>query len=97
MLIFSLMAQQVIEDAVTLLDGSQQQIWTAWPSNFARIRGPGDSRDDGEGPLPADVVNVVLSALEARKDECRRAIVRSGLSEDHISDLDNHLTHIRAI
>ncbi len=97
MLIFSPMARQVIEDAVTLLDGSQQQIWTSWSSNRTRIRGPGDSRDDGEGPLPADIVNVVFSALDARKERYRHAIGQPGMSEDDISDLDNDLTHIRAI
>lgn len=97
MLIFSAKARQLIDSAVTLLGPSQQQVWLMWSSQYPRVRGPLDAADDRQGPTPSDVVDVVLAALEAQDAQMRRRLSAPGLSDDDVSDLDNDLTHLRAV
>ena len=97
MLIFSPKARQLVDEAVMLLDQSQRRAWLAWSSEHDVSRGAGDQRDNGKGALPPEVVNAVLTALEAKKDRLRQRLRTPNLSEDEISDLDNDLTHVRSV
>ena len=97
MLIFSANARQLIDNAVASLDEPRQKAWRTWIAQQPVRRSAGDPLDDERGPLPAEIVNIVLSALEAMRDNLRRQLSAPGLSEDDISDLDNDVSHISSV
>jgi len=82
---------------VTFLDASQQQVWAAWSAEHPDMRGPGQPADDKQGPLQSEVVDVVLAALEAHRTQMEGLRRDPTLSEDDVSDLDNDISHVRAV
>lgn len=97
MLLLSESARQLIDAAVENLgDPARKQVWTAWANAHPRRRRAGDPWDDGDAPLPRDVVAVVLLAL-SEMGRRTRSRLDDPSSEDAISDIDNDLSHIKAI
>jgi len=97
MLIFSSKARQLIDNAVLFLHPAERQVWIAWAAEHPHGRGPGESSDDGRGPLPAELIDVLLAALEAKRSHMTASFEKRTLSEDEISDLDNDLSHLRSV
>jgi hypothetical protein len=97
MLIFSPTARQLIDNAVLSLHPADRQIWVVWSAEHPHGRGPGEPADDERGPLPAELVDVLLAALEAKRSHMAGLFDKRTLSEDEISDLDNDLSHLRAV
>jgi hypothetical protein len=97
MLIFSPKAKQTIDYAMRLLPASQQVLWANWSESHPYTRGPNQPWDDNRGPLPDDLVSVVLHALEKQKAEYRRMLKEPGISEDDALDIEGDLTHVKAV
>jgi hypothetical protein len=98
MLTFSPLARQVIDAAVAELpNASQRAIWTDWAREHATERRIGGPADDDKGPLPGEVANIVLAALESMSARLRLRLAEPAISEDEISDLDNELSRIRSV
>jgi hypothetical protein len=94
---FTAKARQLIDDAVTLLPPPQTLAWAAWAAAHPDIRLAGGTATGGTERLPREMADIVLAALAAKAVEMRRMIAEPGLSEDAISDLDNDLSHLRAV
>jgi hypothetical protein len=93
MTIFSAKARQLIDAGVSLLPAAQTKVWATWAAAHPETRQAGASSAD----VPRELADTVLAALAAKAAQMRQLIDRPGLSEDAISDLDNDLTHLRAV
>jgi hypothetical protein len=97
MLLLSQGARQLIDAAVEELgDPTRKEVWRAWAAAHPRARRAGDFWDDGGPPLPHDVVEAALLALNEATRR-KRSRIEAASSEDEISDLDNDLSHIKAV
>jgi hypothetical protein len=98
MLIFSPKARQLIERAVSnFTDPSRATIWRTWADANPNVRRAGEPWDDGGPPLPDEVVDTALLALDRMENSFIRRKEAVNLSEDEISDLDNDLGHLHAV
>jgi hypothetical protein len=97
MMLLSQGARRLIEVAVDELgDPARKEVWRTWSTANPRVRRAGDPWDDTEAPVPSDVVAIALFALDemARRKRIR---VEIASTEDEISELDNDLSHIKAV
>jgi hypothetical protein len=90
MLILSAKARQLIDAAVEYLDPQQGQLWLKWSSGSGGTQG-------GDVPPPRDALDVALAALEAEEARMQQRRSDPGLSDEEVSDLDNDLSHLRAV
>ena len=98
MLIFSPKARQLIDLAVsTFVDPRRAAVWKSWAKINPKMRLSGEPWDDGGPPLPNDVVETALLALDQMEGSIQHEKENKGLSEDDISYLDNDLSHIHAV
>lgn len=98
MLIFSANARRLIDRAVAaFVEPPRAAIWQKWAEGNPGIRGPGDPWDDGGDPLPRDVVETALLALDRMEGDIERRKTAPNLSEDELSDLDNDLSQLHAV
>ena len=98
MLIFSANARRLIDRAVAaFVEPVRAAIWQKWAATNPRTRGPGDPWDDGGEPLPRDVVETALLALNRMEGDIQRRKEPPNLSEDAVSDLDNDLSQLHAV
>jgi hypothetical protein len=93
MTVFSAKARQLIDDGVTLLAPPQTKAWATWSNANPEARLTGVA----SGEVPRELAEIVLAALAAKAAQMRQLIDQPGLSEDTVSDLDNDLTHLRAV
>jgi hypothetical protein len=93
MTVFSAKARQLIDDAVALLPSPQTRAWTTWAAAHPEAR----QADTARREVPHDLAPIVLAALAAKAAQLRQLIDQPGMSEDAISDLDNDLSHLRAV
>jgi hypothetical protein len=97
MLLFSPGGRRVIEVAVDqFADPPGKRIWHAWARQHTRVRRAGDPWDDGGAPLPRDVVETVLFALNEMA-RAKRHERESARTEDDVASLDNDLSRIKAV
>jgi hypothetical protein len=94
MLILSAKARQLIDGAVAHLDPRRQRVWSNWSSAHPVPSGPHDVSHE---PPPRDALDVVMAALEAQDAQLRQRLSDPNISEDDVSDLDNDLSHLRAV
>jgi hypothetical protein len=98
MLIFSPKARHLIDRAVSnFTEPSRAAIWRAWADANPRVRRSGEPWDDGGPPLPDDVVDTALLALDRMENSFTRRKEMPNVSEDEASDLDNDLSHLHAV
>jgi hypothetical protein len=98
MLIFSVGERQLINMAINAHgNDAQRAIWRGWASAHPVRHGPADPFDDGTGPFPADVAEVIRSVLNQMFDALHRRGSSGGLSEDELADLSNDLSSIRSV
>ena len=98
MLIFSPKARQLVDWAVAnFTEPPRIAIWKAWANDNLRVRRAGEPWDDGGPPLPGDVVEIALLALDRMEGSLENQKLQATLSEDEISDLDNDLSHLHAV
>jgi hypothetical protein len=98
MLLFSAKARQLLDNAVNALpDVSRRAVWRTWASEHPYFRQPDGPADDGGPPLPGDVADVALYALQEMADSKTNRRTASNISEDEAADLENDLTYIRAV
>jgi|GEM_PF-1673962 hypothetical protein len=97
MLLFSPGGRQVIDAAVAQFeDPHGREVWQRWAAQNPRTRRAGDPWDDGGPPLPHEIVEVALRALDclARAKSLAR---EHPSSEDEIAAIDNDLSRIKAV
>jgi hypothetical protein len=99
MVIFTVGERELIERAVDRFgDDRQRLVWRSWARAHPRVRrGPADQWDDGEGPIPPPVAEVVGSSLDQLFEVKAQEAKLSVLSEDDLADLSNDLTEIRSL
>ena len=98
MLIFSPTARQLIDEAVAELPSEAlRAIWTSWTREHPAVRQIGTWADDGRGPFPREVLNIVFAALEGMSARLRLQRAEPTVSEDEIADLENDLSRIRSV
>jgi hypothetical protein len=97
MLLFSPSGRRIIEVAVDQLgDPRRQKIWQAWAKQNPRVRRAGDPWDDGGTPLPGEVVETALLALNEMA-RAKRHERESARTEDDAASLDHDLSRIKAV
>jgi hypothetical protein len=98
MLIFSPKARELVDLGFTnFTEPPRIAIWKAWADANPRVRRAGEPWDDGGPPLPGDVVEIALIALDKMEGSLKNQKLQPTLSEDDISDLDNDLSHLHAV
>jgi hypothetical protein len=99
MLIFTLKARRLINQAVNAFGNDHQRlVWRTWASAHPDIRrGPADPYDDGAGALSPEVATVARTVLNQLFDATQRRLGSSSLSEDDIADISNDLAFIRSV
>lgn len=98
MLNLSPLARQLIDEGVAALPNPQhRRVWTNWTREHPKARRPDDPLDDGRGPFPHEILNIILAALEHVSTKLLSQRARPALSEDEIADLDNDLSYVRSV
>jgi hypothetical protein len=73
MLLFSPKAKRVIDYAVwTLPDDRKRRAWQSWAISHHIVRQAGDPTNDGRAPMPPDIAQIVLAALDRMATTLRR-------------------------
>jgi hypothetical protein len=102
MVAFSPSALRLLNAAVAqFMDAARQQRWSTWTQEHPGIRRrPGARWDEwGDAPLPSDIADIALLALDRLTAQLRqeRERAQSRQMEDTVADLDNEISHIRSI
>lgn len=98
MILLSPQARRLIDDAVNRLPSeSDRQVWRTWANTHPRVRHWNDPPDDDRPPIPRNVAEVVLTALDTAASGISRQLASDVPDEDELLHLDNSLAYIRAI
>jgi hypothetical protein len=96
-LIFSPKAKQAIDQAVGLLPSPERGVWLRWAQAHPELRGPNQPWDDDRGPLPEDLVGVVLKALDLQRAEYRLILATSERPGDDVLDIETAISHLKSV
>jgi hypothetical protein len=96
MLLFSPKAKRVIDYAVwTLPDDRKRRAWQSWAISHHIVRQAGDPTNDGRAPMPPDIAQIVLAALDRMATTLRRPYAT--ISEDDAFVADNGLSYVQTL
>lgn len=99
MRLFSMKSRAFINNSV--LDwgsAAQIEVWQNWSNGNPQMRcGPDDPIDDGTGPMPSDLRDVIVDCLHKRFDFLIKTLHRPGIGEDEAADIGNDASLIYGI
>lgn len=91
MLIFSLKTRAFAELSVNDFGTDQQRmIFKEWAARNPQVRrGPEDPIDDGTGPPPDDLKEVLVDCTHKWFNFMKRRMLRPGITDDELSEIAN--------